>query len=46
MDMKLVKKIFSDYRIPLLTIAIFAVMSVLKENFLTKAKILVFLHHF
>ena len=39
MDMKLVKKIFSDYRIPLLTIAIFAVMSVLKENFLTKANL-------
>ena len=37
--MKLVKKIFSDYRIPLLTIAIFVVMSVLKENFLTKANI-------
>ena len=37
--MTLVKKVFSNYRIPLLTIAIFLVMSLLKENFLTKANI-------
>ena len=37
--MTLVKKAFSNYRIPLLTIAIFLAMSVLKENFLTKANI-------
>lgn len=37
--MTLVKKAFSNYRIPLLTIAIFVVMSILKENFLTKANL-------
>ena len=37
--MTLVKKVFSNYRIPLLTIAIFVVMSILKENFLTKANL-------
>lgn len=37
--MTLVKKVFSNYRIPLLTIAIFVVMSFLKENFLTKANL-------
>lgn len=37
--MKLGKKILSDYRIPLLTIVIFIVMSFAKENFLTKANI-------
>ena len=37
--MTFVKKVFSNYRIPLLTIAIFVVMSILKENFLTKANL-------
>ena len=37
--MTLVKKAFSNYRIPLLTIAIFVAMSLLKENFLTKANL-------
>ena len=37
--MKLLKKIFSDYRIPLLTILVFVAMSFINDKFLTKANI-------
>ena len=33
MDMKLIKKIFTDYRIPLLAVVLFAVMAIIKPNF-------------
>lgn len=37
--MKIAKKAFTDYRIPLLTIVIFVIMALIKPNFMTKANI-------